>query len=93
MQTFYNIFIQPMTKAQTVLNHYVPRFYLKNFSILGNEKSVWCFDKASRKKFKICIANIGCEKGFYNQETELFLSHVESKASPVLKKLIECKNL
>jgi hypothetical protein len=82
-----------MTNAKTVLNHYVPKFYLKNFSILGLGKSVWCFDKAVKKKFKISVKNIGCEKGFYTQEIENYLSGIESKASPVLKKLINHEDL
>ena len=82
-----------MTNAKTVLNHYVPKFYLKNFSILGLGKSVWCFDKALKKKFKINVKNIGCEKGFYSQEIETYLSGIESKASPVLKKIINHKDL
>jgi hypothetical protein len=85
--------IKEMANSQTILNHYVPRFYLRNFSIHGNCKSVWCFDKIIGKKFKISISNIGCEKGFYNQEIEQYLSGIEGKASPVLKKVIEGKSL
>jgi hypothetical protein len=82
-----------MTNGKAALNHYVSKFYLKNFSILGLERSVWCFDKVTRKKFKINVRNIGCEIGFYSQEIERYLAGMESKASPVLNKLIDSKDL
>lgn len=81
-----------MTNGKTVLNHYVPQFYLRNFSITSQE-SVWCFDKITRKKFKSKIRNIGCEKSYYSQEIEHYLADIESQASPVLKKLIDNKDL
>jgi hypothetical protein len=82
-----------MTRGKTALNHYVPKFYLKNFSILGLERSLWCFDKVTSKKFKINVRNIGCEKGFYSKEIENYLAGIESKASHVLNKLIDKKDL
>jgi hypothetical protein len=84
--------IRQMTNGQTILNHYVPQFYLRNFSI-PNTESIWCFDKVTRRKFRVEIKNIACERGFYNQETELYLGDIESKAAPVLKKLIDNRDL
>jgi hypothetical protein len=66
---------------------------LKKFSILWLGKSVWCFDKKTGKRYKTSLNNIGCEKGFYSHETEHYLAVVESKASPVLEKIIENKDL
>lgn len=48
--------------------HYVPQFYLRNFS--GENHSVWCFDKTTQKSFKTNIKNIAHETGFYNYSLE-----------------------
>lgn len=79
--------------------HYVPRFYLENFSGYGKKISV--FDKVKRSSFGSNIANIACKNGFYDfnemlladksdsQAVEKSLSDFESKVAPSLRKFIK----
>jgi len=50
----------PPTKNQ----HYVPQFYLKNFS--ADDKTIWVYDKSSKKSFRTGVANIAAERFFYD---------------------------
>jgi len=47
-----------------IKQHYVPRFYLKNF-LLPNSNTVYCFDKVSGKSFAANIQDIAHENLFY----------------------------
>lgn len=76
------------------LEHYVPQFYLRNFSIKNEEKAVFCFDKTNSKKFTSNIKNIACEKYFYDfpkhdKSAEKALAKVEAIVSSAYDKLIE----
>lgn len=82
------------------IQHYVPRFYLKNFAkLMGKSHIINCLDKPTSNKFPIDIKKIGCEKFFYDtskdteQVIEKFLAHYESQFSVAYKKLIEKKDL
>jgi hypothetical protein len=83
-----------------ILQHYVPRFYLKNFSF-KKEKGhlVNCFDKVLLKKFTVDIRKIGCEKQFYDtsfdteQVIEKRLGQHESKFNVVCDKIIKTEDL
>lgn len=46
------------------LEHYVPQFYLKNFSIKNEGKALYCFDKCTSSRFIADIHNIASEKYF-----------------------------
>jgi hypothetical protein len=73
------------------IQHYVPRFYLKQFSIRkGKEQYVYCFDKSQRKQFEVNIRRVGCESYFYtaagaDQTTEEVLRKIESKFSVIYR--------
>jgi len=80
--------------------HYVPRFYLKNFSKRnGNEFVINCFDKSDFNQFKVNINGIGCENYFYenddnpSQVMEMSLSKYEAKFSTVYNKLVSTASL
>jgi len=80
-------------------HHYVPRFLLKNFS-RGKKPQIHVFDKSNDKVFQTNIKNVAAEKGFYDLEIEDAilslepgLSHIETKASRVIKRLIDKRNL
>ena len=80
------------------IEHYVPRFYLTNFAINKNRKSVYCFDKYTSNKFLTNIRNIACEKYFYdippdNQLVEKSLAMIESNLSSAYNKLVANKDL
>lgn len=80
------------------LEHYVPQFYLRNFSIKSSGKSLYCFDKHTSNRFIANIRNIGCEKYFYDtpkgdQSVEKSLGKIESILSVAYNKLITNKDL
>lgn len=51
--------------------HYVPQFYLRNFSTNqnGNYK-IWCFDKSTLRSFQTNPKNVAQENRFYDFENE-----------------------
>ena len=68
---------------QYVKQHYVPRFYLKNF-LSPASNNIYCFDKLSGKSFAANIGNIAHENLFYGfsdlrDEVEQGLARVEQK--------------
>lgn len=84
--------------ALVKLEHYVPRFYLRNFSIKNDGKAVFCFDKTNSKKFIANIRNIACEKYFYDfpkrdKTAEKALAKTEAIVSSAYDKLIETCDL
>ena len=78
---------------KTKFFHYVPQFYLRNFSIPDKENMIWCFDKVTSKAFIADIRNMGCAKDFYDENSEKHLSSLESQISPVYRKLVKTGDL
>ncbi|MES2908330.1 MAG: DUF4238 domain-containing protein [Pseudomonadota bacterium] len=81
-----------MTEAK--VQHYVPKFLLRNFGT-GKKDKVWVFDKLLRKSFETNAKNIASESRFYDFEVEgtalsleSSLSNIESKAKPVIEKML-----
>jgi hypothetical protein len=54
---------------------------------------IWCFDKVTSKTFRANIRNIGCGKDFYDEDSEKYLSNLESQISPVCEKLAKSRDL
>ncbi len=81
--------------------HYVPRFYLKNFSKKKGSKYITqCYSKQDGKVFSVNITKICQENGFYDVKTDDYLFSIEenlaefeSKVAPVYKKLVDSKKL
>ena len=46
------------------VDHYVPQFLLKNFSVDPNKPQVWAYDKSTGRSFRTNVRNIAAEKGF-----------------------------
>lgn len=86
-------------KPQTVkLQHYVPQFYLRNFSVKkGKNNSIYCFDKFEDREFRQNVKNIACENYFYEdkgkQDLESDLSILEHDSSKIIRQIIITKNL
>lgn len=71
--------------------HFVPRFYLKNFTD-SNDK-IFVYDKTTYKVFQTAVENVACENYFYDsvrletefkekQYLEKFYSSIESEFAP-----------
>lgn len=80
------------------MEHYVPRFYLRNFSINANGKALYCFDKNTCKKFIGNVKNVACERYFYDipkqgQSVERSFAKVEPLFNAVCSKLIATNDI
>lgn len=81
------------------LQHYVPKCYLKNFSIQDREDFLFCFDKSKSSKFVVNSRNIASETSFYDtyedidQQTEKTLSYLESSFNFACRNLVEREDL
>ena len=84
-----------ITKKQ----HYVPRFYLKNFAIKkkSGEYLINCFNKESGKAFKENVMQVAMEKYFYDKneppEIENFLAKIEGYHANIYNKIINKKSI
>jgi len=84
---------------KVIIQHYVPRAYLKNFSYFnGKECYIWVFDKEGEKIFQTNIKKIAFENEFYDkvseeQTTEKTLRNIEAKFDIVIQKLISVKEI
>lgn len=76
------------------INHYVPQFYLKNFSTKrGKNYSIHCFDKLHINNFPTNISKIGAEGRFYDPSLEKMLSKFESNFNIAYLSLIRKKEV
>lgn len=51
--------------AEPKKHHYVPRSVLRSFSIAGDQRSIFVFDKTTNRSFPSPIADAGAERNFY----------------------------
>ena len=78
--------------AEYVKQHYVPQFYLKNFS--KNKNNINCLDKIQLKTYSSNIKNIAQEKKFYetsNINIEHDLANIEKNAKKDIDLLLQNK--
>ena len=80
---------------KTIKQHYVPQFYLKNFSNL-NKKTyhINCFDKITKENYQSKVSNVGMGKNFYSYEDDDFEDYFhefESKTSKIINSLVKNK--
>jgi len=50
--------------SKIINQHYVPQFYLRNFS--NNGENIWVYDKFNNNKFHPNVKNVACERFFYD---------------------------
>ena len=76
---------------KTIKQHYVPQFYLKNFSNKSKEGFfIYCYDIDENKQYPANIKNIAEEKYFYkigDEDFEEFFRKTEDLASPIINNL------
>lgn len=80
-------------QGQPKRHHYIPQFFLKNFST--NNKDLWVFDRVKKEYRNQSITQIASENKFYNyiskgkeQNLEAIFSQIEGLAKPILDKII-----
>ena len=71
--------------------HFVPEFYLKNFS--PNGKQIFVYDKILQKSFTSSISSVASKDSFYhnsnNNSIENIIGNVEARTGIIIKKLIK----
>lgn len=87
---------------KTIMQHYVPRFLLKNFKIpiKKGEEAVLVFDKSNFNEFQSAINKIAAENYFYEVKTqngkysiEADLGKYETDAGAIVNRIIKYKSL
>lgn len=86
--------MQNKTKRQ----HYIPQFYLRNFSI--DKENLWVFDRVTNKWRFQKIQNIAYENKIYfyqvegsEESLEDIFTLIENLAKPIIDKLLEKKEI
>jgi hypothetical protein len=79
------------------IEHYVPQFFLRQFST-GEDDQVCVYDKQSGRIFTTHVRNIAAEKGFYNLQLdnktlslEPSLAKLEENAAAVMRKVLDSR--
>ncbi len=82
--------ISQRPRGLAVIQHYVPKFFLREFSS-GKKEQLWVYDKQTNKQYQTNVKNAAAERDFYNYEVEGSsrtlepkLAQLESKAKHVL---------
>lgn len=76
-----------------MVDHYVPKCYLKGFS-KKDGKQIWVYDKNEGKKFPTQVKSIANITSFYSREIEQYLANtIEEPANKVIKKVREHKQI
>jgi hypothetical protein len=81
------------------IQHYVPRFLLKNFCT-GKKPKLWAYDKSTGKSFETTIQSVAGERDFYEAEIgsrilslEKGLSAMESKAAAIIDRILSRRSI
>ncbi len=79
-------------------HHYIPKILLNNF--LDDKNRLWVYDKEKGKLYPGTPTNIfvqrnlyrtlNLDQGNYSYEAEEELSRIESRAAPVIRRIIQC---
>ncbi len=67
------------TNGPTRRQHFVPRWYLRNFS---TAEKLYAFDKGSGRSFRVGVANVGLENDFYTLPID------NADAEPITEKVL-----
>lgn len=76
--------------------HYVPKFYLRFFSFVKNDKQIGIFNKNTGHYFKTAkLKTQGSKKYLYGKDGQIedFLGDIENFVTPILKKIIKTEQL
>jgi len=82
-----------------VIQHYVPKFFLREFSS-GKNEQIWVYDKHTNKQYQTNVKNVAAQRDFYNYEAdgdlrtlEPKLASLESKAKHILQDVLRKQSL
>lgn len=88
--------------AEKANHHFIPQFYLRNFSPAGDRRKakVFCFDQSTRKSFETLVRNVGSRRHFFRIDVEGYdpnhvedgMAEIEGEISAHLTEAIEAKS-
>ena len=77
-----------------MLNHYLPRYYLKGFTESPTSQLVWIYERNTNNVFRAPVAKVACQHGFYSDSDEEYLANqIEGPANPVIQKVRERQDI
>lgn len=87
--------------AEKANHHFIPQFYLRNFSVGGDKRKakVFCYDQSTRKSFETLVRNVGSRRHFFRIDVKGFdpnhiedgMAEIESEISGHLAEAIAAK--
>jgi hypothetical protein len=69
-------------------DHYVPRFYLRNFAPWGKQNQIYIYRRGLAPE-SVEIGSVACEEDYYEDKVDKTLSKHEAQSAPIIKKLLE----
>lgn len=88
--------------SDTVNHHFIPQFYLRNFSAGCDRRKakVFTFDQSTLKTFETLVRNVGSRRNFFRIDAEGFnpnhvedgMAEIEGEIAPLLEEVIASKS-
>lgn len=69
-------------------DHYVPQFYLRNFSPWGKQNQIYLYRRGLAPEL-VGISSVACDEDYYEDKVDKTLSKHETQSAPIIKKLLE----
>src|SRR2546428_5983988 len=69
-------------------DHYVPRFYLRNFSPWGKQNQIYLYRRGLAPEL-VGISSVACDEEYYEDKVDKTLSKYEKQSAPIIKKLLD----
>jgi len=82
-----------MNSSKKQKEHYVPKWYLRNFSSTPDHGYIWVYDTKSKKISEEPINKIAQKQDFYGKDFEDSLDPIDSKTKLVIEKIISSENV
>lgn len=73
-------------------DHYVPRFYLRNFSPRGEQNQVYLYRRGLAPEL-VGISSVACDEDYYEDKVDKTLSKHEMQSAPIIKKLLDAPKI
>jgi len=73
-------------------DHYVPRFYLKNFSPQGKHNQIYLYRRGLAPAL-VGIGSVACDEDYYEDQVDKTLSKHETQSAPIIKRLLDAPKL
>lgn len=73
-------------------DHYVPQFYLRNFSPGGKQNQIYLYRRGLAPEL-VGISRVACDEDYYEDKVDKTLGKHEKQSAPIIKKLLEARKV